>query len=611
MRTLSLALAALLLAAPSASAVAQSGVSFEILSNPAVFGLNQGQSVPPAVIGDFNGDGIPDLVTSGYASGQALAFQAGSGQATFASPVTAYASSSTDMEVPLLAADLNNDGHLDLVAEAIPSGTGNEIPQVFLGNGDGTFQPPVSLTAAQGIISVALGDFNGDGLPDIAVGHEAVGTATTTAIQIFRNLGGGSFTLVQSVPLDTTYGVFSLNAADIDMDGHVDLVAGNSSSLVVLWGQGNFQFTPATLETYPGDHNLTIQTAVADVNQDGSPDILVTASCDTSPMTMGKGPSTNGCVEVDVFYGGQGKSTTYYRQAFADSSMNVLNSTMAVDVNGDGIADLVGSGEDENGNAAGIYVWLGHPDGSFDTQKQRFIQNSAYAGPMLASDLNRDGRMDFLIPSENGGSNSSIFLNATPIAPCATSAISPTTIVCQPVDHTFVALGQLHIAATAFDTTPVTAMQEYIDGALTYSQPVTNFDIAPTLGVGEHLLVTKSWDASGRNFLSPRSIIVYSNGAPGPTCAAPANGGLLCFPNGLSTKYQGNIRVVANGSTQAVPTAAQLYVDGSLVLNDTTQSTALDTPVPLSPGSHQLVFKLWDASGNVATTTSNVEVTNN
>jgi hypothetical protein len=151
----------------------------------------------------------------------------------------------------------------------------------------------------------------------------------------------------------------------------------------------------------------------------------------------------------------------------------------------------------------------------------------------------------------------------------------------------------------------VTALQEYIDGVLTFSEPVTSFDQRFPVSLGSHLLVTKAWDANGASFMASRTVTVY-DGTPGATCYAANNAAHLCLPNGTSSS--GPILIVGNGNTGTnLTTSAQLYIDDYLVVNNEAScgaacygvNTMVQTEQTLSPGSHVLVFKVWDLAGNV------------
>ena len=584
------------------SAQAQSNTaSFEIFSDPTHFGVTSSQVPAAAIIGDFNKDGKPDIVAATYNSDFVanLSFIAGNGDGSFQTATTVYTATANTTEYPLLAVDLNHDGNLDLITTSTPSNSPNPTPHIFLGNGNGTFGAPMVLPGTlSNFVGLAVADFNGDGYPDIAVAYGDYSGSASGTIQIFTNSGAGLFTLAKTIAASTAIPtVTSLSAADVDEDGHVDLVVGTNSSLVILWGTGPNTFTtPSIQKTYTGPQVNSVVTAIADTNQDGAPDVLTTYSCATQPAGAGRSPSTNTCQGVDVFYGGQGKQKTFYRNAITDTNVNALTTPLAVDVNGDGIADIVASGVDETA-ANGLFVWYGHPDGSFDTAEQRFIVATEHTGGALMADFNRDGRMDFFT---QGTGNE--YLNATPLPACARSTIASTVTVCQPINNTSLPSNDLKVHAMAYSSSPVTSMQEYVDGQLLNTQDTTDYTLPISLSPGTHTLVTKAWNSQGVSFRSDRTINLYT-GTAGDTCTAPYNGAAICLPGDNTAA---GIHILGNGSTQAVPTAAQLYVDGSLVYNDTVSTTAVDMYLKLATGTHSLVFKLYDANGNVVTASASV-----
>ena len=576
--------AATLFLGTTVTLAAQSNVSFELKSDP---NLPQGPG-NPAVQGDFNNDGKPDLVT---VRGNVL-LQLGNGDGTFQAPVVIGTDPSQLGYNELAAADLNHDGNLDLIVT-----TQQNAVRIFYGNGDGTFQQPINVTInAPMAKSTGIGDFNGDGLLDLAVGDSYGG------IEIFNNQGGKNFVYQSTIPLDpTANAITKVRAGDVNANGVTALGALTSTQAYVLWGDGKSHFTPVSLHTYafPADLNI------ADLNQDGNADIMVTYHCGGAANPASRNPYLP-CAGVDVFYG-QGNQKTFYRPAVTDPNLFPAE-PLAVDVNGDGIGDLILSSID-SGSQLGLFVYLGHPDGSFDQTPQRYISSTdGGRGQIAAGDFNRDGMMDF---ADGSGER---YLNATHRAPCATSQISPTVTVCQPVDGSYTN-SPLRIQANAFDTTPVTALQEYIDFNLIYNQPVTSFNITQAEAIGPHFLVTKAFDAKGISFRSNRHITVYS-GTPGSTCATALGTASICLPAGSTITSP--VHIVANGYTSVVPTAAQLYIDGTLVINDqgfcysngncAGGVSAIDTYQTLSTGPHSLYFKLYDANGNAYVASKSITV---
>ncbi|HYK36555.1 hypothetical protein [Alloacidobacterium sp.] len=163
----------------------------------------------------------------------------------------------------------------------------------------------------------------------------------------------------------------------------------------------------------------------------------------------------------------------------------------------------------------------------------------------------------------------------------------------------------MRIQANAYDKTTVTAMQEYVDNKLIYSRNVNSFNTTFAEPFGTHFFVTKAWDANGRNFRSERTITVYS-GTPGPACSAAPKSANICLPSG--TTVTSPVQILANGYAPWIPTSAQLYIDGNLVVNNQGcgsdgacggGTSYVDTTQKLVKGSHDLVFKLWDANGDV------------
>jgi hypothetical protein len=109
-------------------------------------------------VGDFTGDGIPDIVTINNDATMSLLI--GNGDGTFRSPTTVAVGVHGQT---VTAADLIGNGILDFL---VPDNTTNAV-KVLLGNGDGTFQAPLAFPTSANPYAVAVGDTNDDGLPDL------------------------------------------------------------------------------------------------------------------------------------------------------------------------------------------------------------------------------------------------------------------------------------------------------------------------------------------------------------------------------------------------------------------------------------------------------------
>jgi FG-GAP-like repeat/Bacterial Ig domain len=546
----------------------QSSPSFE-------FFQTSPNTVGGSASGDFNGDGKLDVLS--YTT---LAL--GNGDGTF-KPPTSIGPTKGGLLNDIAVGDVNRDGKLDVVGVEQGQNLASNYVDIFYGNGDGTFQPVISFKTAYYPRSVAVGNFFGSGRLDVAVGE------LSGAVEIFRNTGNG-FILNNSLQITSAPdSVEFVRAGDIDANGTVDLAVATNTSAYVLWGDGQGNFSPVLLGS-PNPPQGGVNLTVGDLNQDGNQDVIVWFDCGMPPPA---GHSSGQiCTDVEVYYG-QGNRTTFHRQALIDTNNDTSNFS-PVDVNGDGIGDLVGFVYANSSNQTGMAVYLGHPDGSFDQTPTTVLLGAAGYVP---GDFNRDGKIDFAGIGE-------VALNATPTAPCATSQINPTVTVCAPVNNAYLT-SPFRVQATTDDKTNVTALQAYLDGKLVYNQPVTTFNITLSAGLGSHFLVTKAFDASGVSFRSNRTVNIFS-GTPGLTCPANLNTANMCLPN--ATNYTSPVHVLANATPSAIPTAVQLYVDNQLVINVQNQSTALDTWVNLSPGSHYLVFKVFDASGTAYTAAKSITV---
>jgi len=300
-------------------------------------GGSSGPFWPVAIaIADVNGDHKPDLVVANGGS-NSLGVLLGNGDGTF-QPAVSYGSGEF-FPVSVAVADLNGDGRQDIVvANECGPVTCDGSVGVLLGNGDGTFRPVVTYSSGGEYgLSVAVGDVNGDGKPDLLVANGCYSLTLCGrkgAVAVLLGNGDGTFRAPTEYLSGGAY-PYSLKVVDLNGDGKLDLVAANSFSgtLSVLLGNGDGTFQEAV--TYSSGDKLNVaqisSVAVGDVDGDGHPDLLLTTE------SMGANGNNGGAVSVLL---GNGDGTFQAAVEYASGGYQTLG-VAAGDVNGDGKPDVL------------------------------------------------------------------------------------------------------------------------------------------------------------------------------------------------------------------------------------------------------------------------------
>ena len=384
----------------------------------AVVSYGSGGYEPTSIaVGDVNGDGKPDLLVANYCAENdegdncpnagSVGVLLGNGDGTFQLAVS-YSSGGYNPDF-IAVGDVNGDGKPDLLVAnqcaGVPCSALGEV-DVLLGNGDGTFRAAVGYSSGgDGASSIAVGDVNGDGEPDLLVANTCASNYNCTAGTLGVLLGRGDGTF-QSAP---TYGSGGYDAdaiavGDVNRDGKPDLLVLNyCSSLIpnddcaddgslvgVLLGNGDGTFQPAITYGSGGEYGYAI--AVADVNRDGKPDLLVANLCSSKFCLDGQ----NGVVGV-LLGNGDG---TFQAAVSYNSGGDSATSIAVADVNGDGKPDLLVS----NLDSSSVAVLLGNGDGTFQTAVS--YGSGGYNPTSIAvEDVNGDGKPDIVAANECASSS--------------------------------------------------------------------------------------------------------------------------------------------------------------------------------------------------------------
>lgn len=477
------------------------------------------------VIGDFNGDGKIDWVVAN-AGDNSLDLYLGNGDGTAQLPIIIAVLGQSPVAVA--TADLNDDGKLDLVVAEADSQTIG----VLFGNGNGTFQPEVEIVLPASPLAVSVADVNGDGHPDLLVGISGDDTENTyfaallnsgtgqfespiyapnptpgeiveteelsiadsnhdgipdvlvtgvnaegTIVQSYLGHGDGTFTAGEVVDeSDAVRDVLNAVLADVDGDGCADVIDVDTSALVNIYpGDCKGDFDNTTSREVYGIGDIGFGLAVADVNGDGHPDIVVGGIPGGGGGGFGTETGDTVTIRLNDGTGHFGRAQIYR----GDPGMFAL---VVADLQKNGHSDVITA--NQNANTTTVYVnngseGFGTPEGGYDG-----FEEGAPTSPdnppdsrFIVADINGDGRPDLgLVESAEGSAselNITVMLNqgngqfSSPIRSAAISS-NPFLRVGDFVFANFRKTGQSDFLAEVFDDSGSSAPQ------LVYAQNVGN-----------------------------------------------------------------------------------------------------------------------------------------
>jgi hypothetical protein len=352
-----------------------------------------GANGPVAVtVADFNGDRIPDLaVVNAFSKDISIFYGTASGGFNFVRnfPVGGF------HPFHVIARDFDNDRILDLAT----SNMFVSNVQVLLGTSGGGFRPPANFPVSSGNATLAVGDFNNDGILDIASAD--IGDfdpdhpeRANNKISILLGVGNGTFRSATPPTVQVGRAPEGIDVGNFNEDRNLDLVVANlfSNSITVLLGdgRGGFRATEYRISSDPAPSELTSTVVVGDFNNDRKLDVAA----------LNEGTST-----VSVFLGDGRGGFSPPRRYSALLPESTPRRMVAEDFNKDGNLDLAIAG----GEAESVVILLGDGRGGFDSNPDRIFSAGPLTAHLATGDFNGDGNPDivaackwYILPPSDG-----------------------------------------------------------------------------------------------------------------------------------------------------------------------------------------------------------------
>jgi hypothetical protein len=636
-----------------------------------------GGSLTSVAAGEFSGNGKTDLVVGATSS---LSVLMSNGDGTFTVKTTVpfffvYAGEQIPVGVRSVAVgDLRSDGKQDIVALLDNSAVGlpgnvNGPVSVLLGNGDGTFQAPVGLFVGPASAeSLVVGDFTGDGKPDIVTSNFPPSSTSVPSLSVLAGNGDGTFQAARSENLGT---VGALAAGDFRGNGKLDLaLAFGDNHVAALLGNGDGTF--ATTPSVAVGIFLPSAVAAGDFTGDGKPDLVTTGIGGDAVVLLNNGDGTfrtgptlpvsdspdavvvgdfNGDGRQDVAVGTEGGTInvflgngdgTFQAPLVADLGINnSIQALVAGDFNRDGHLDLAAASNLLSGQTqtALVTVLLGNGDGTF--QQEAPLNVGVSPSGLAVADFNGDGRLDLVATTRFGtvtvllNNGNGTFRSTTPIQVSDDitavavgdffgdgkqdvavtnlghqGAVSSVSVLRGNGDGTFqapitfsigVALpqslvagdffgdGKVSLAATNSRADLVSVFRGNGDG--TFQAPV-NFllDSGPTGLVAGDFNGDGKLDLAAAN-VTTNDVSVLLNTSPPPSNAAPAATATSLAADTNPVVFGQSVTLTATVTSSAgTPTGTVTFRDGGTILGEVAvdPNGQASLALPLGVGSHSL-----------------------
>lgn len=385
----------------AATSTGSTGDGFRIVLNQGngTFGpetiIPGGQRTFVILTGDVDLDGDNDIVTADNYSNELTVHQ-NNGAGSFPTPVL-FSNGLPIVSTKLDAADIDNDGDLDILTGA-DSRTAINVPvTVIKNNGNGTFAAGINISAPQGGVGAKFRDINNDGFQDI-IYASGINTSPYDFFTAINN-GNGTFAPVVRWSVNSC-GWNDMDAADLDNDGDIDVVLTewlgcpsvpfSSQRIFISYNNGGGNFSaavPDIVNSGPGP------IAICDFNEDGFLDL---ATGQTSYFDIHLNDGTGNFLAPVSF-------------TMSQSPFDIL----ATDLNNDGHTDIASCNYGSNPGDYNLTIRLGNGDGTFQNVQlidAAYSPDLANVSGIAAGDVDNDGDVDLMV-SQNATNDMSIYIN--------------------------------------------------------------------------------------------------------------------------------------------------------------------------------------------------------